>query len=90
MNSSILNSIKKIPEGYSEGIYNDRKYGITKTIFNNGNSFKVYGEELGGSDFISLNYYITKTKEVIKPCEMPEQKVVHFLKNVIIESSANQ
>lgn len=90
MNSSVLNSIEKIPEGYSEGIYTDRKYGITKTIFNNGNSFKVYGEELGGNDFISLNYYITKEKNLIKPCEMPEQKVVHFLENVIIDSTLNQ
>ncbi len=90
MKNSILNSIEKIPEGYSEGIYMNRKYGITKTIFNTGNSFKIYGAALGSTNFISLNYYITKTKELIKPCEMPEQKVVHFLKNVIIESTANQ
>ena len=64
MNNSILKSIEKIPEGYSEGIYNNRKYGITKTIFNNGNSFKIYGEELSGNDFISLNYYIIKEKDL--------------------------
>jgi len=85
MEHSLLNIIKKLPEGYSEGSYNSKKYGITKTIFNNGNSFKVYGEELGGTDFISLNYYITKRKDLIKPCEMPEQKVVHFLENVTIK-----
>ncbi len=82
----ILAHIKKIPEGYSEGIYNDRKYGISKTIFNKGDSFKIYSEELGGNDFISLNYYITKEKNFMKPCEMPEQKVKHFLENVIINS----
>jgi hypothetical protein len=76
--------IDKIKEGYSEGVYNDRKYGITKTIFNNGNSIKVYAEELGGNDFISLNYYITKSKNLLKPCEIPEQKVIHFLKNVVL------
>lgn len=82
----ILYHIEKIPEGYSEGIYNDRKYGISKTIFNNGDSFKIYGEELGGNDFISLNYYTTKEKDFIKPCEMPEQKVKHFLENVVINN----
>lgn len=81
----MLKFINRIPIGYSEGIYSDKKYSLTKTVFNNGKSFKVYGKELGGTDFVSLNYYITKDKDLIKPCEMPEQKVVHFLKNVIIQ-----
>ncbi|MCB0463711.1 MAG: peptide methionine sulfoxide reductase [Flavobacteriaceae bacterium] len=78
------NYLKKIPEGYSEGIYNKNKYGITKTIFNNGRSIKLYAEELGGTDFISLNYYITKTKDLLKPCEMPEAKVIDFVKSVVL------
>lgn len=88
MPNSILNNIEKIPEGHSKGTYKDSTYGITKTIFNNGNSFKIYGEELGGNNFISLNYYSTKEKDVIKPCEMPEQKVVHFLENVVIDGKS--
>ncbi len=84
MNNVVLNSLKSIQEGYSEGIYNDTKYGITKTTFNSGKSIKLYAEELGGNDFVSLNYYITKTKELLKPCEMPEQKVIDFLKNVTL------
>ncbi len=80
----MLEYINKISEGYSEGIYFEKKYGITKTKFNDGKSFKIYGEELGGTDFISLNYYLTSTKNLLKPCEMPKQKVIHFLKNVIL------
>jgi len=78
----LLNLIKKIPTGYSEGIYQGKKYGISKQVFNKGKSYKIYGEELGGNDFISLNYYITSKKEWLKPCEMPEQKVVDFLRKV--------
>ena len=85
----MLDHIKKIPEGYSQGIYKDRKYGITKTIFNDGDSVKIYGEELGGTNIISLNYYITKQQELIKPCEMTEQKVRHFLENITISSGIN-
>lgn len=81
----LLNFIEKIPEGYSEGIYLSTKYGITKAIFNNHKSFKVYAEELKGTNFISLNYYITSNKTLLKPCEMPKQKVIHFLKNVHIK-----
>lgn len=80
----MLEIIKSIPEGYSEGKYQNKKYGITKTTFNNGNSFKVYAKELQGNDFISLNFYITKNSRYLNPCEMPEQKVVDFLKEVSI------
>ena len=74
----ILNNIK---EGYSDGYYNSKRYGMTKATFNNGKSIKFYAKELGGNDFISLNYYITSTREFLKPCEMTTHKVVHFLQN---------
>ena len=80
----MLQLIQKIPEGYSEGIYNAKKYGITRETFNYGKSSKIYGKELQGNDFISLNYYITQHKEHLKPCEMPEQKVIHFLEHIQI------
>ena len=72
----------ELPIGYSEGDYQGRRYGITKSAFNNGKSFKVYAEELGGKDFISLNLYLTNEGAVLKPCEMPEQKVKSFLNEV--------
>jgi hypothetical protein len=78
----LLDFIHKLPVGYSEVLYAGRKYGLTRTDFNNGMSIKVYAEELGGTNFISLNYYITSSKELLKPCEMPEEKVIHFLKNL--------
>lgn len=74
--------MKNIQEGYSERLYQNKKYGISKSTFNNGKSIKLYGEELGGKNFISLNYYITNDKEILKPCEMQEAKVVDFLKQV--------
>ena len=77
----ILERIKQLSLGYSEVIYMNKKYGVTKSEFNHGDSFKIYAEELGGNDFISLNYYITSNKDLLKPCEMPEQKVIHFLNN---------
>ncbi|MEL4307004.1 peptide methionine sulfoxide reductase [Joostella sp. CR20] len=77
----ILERIQNLPVGYSEVMYQQKKYGVTRTDFNNGKSIKVYAEELGGNDFISLNFYSTQTAESLKPCEMPEAKVIHFLMN---------
>ncbi len=75
----LLKQIRKLPLGYSEVIYLNRKYGVTRNDFNNGNSHKIFAQELGGKDFISLNYYTTRTSQSLKPCEMPEQKVIDFL-----------
>ncbi len=78
---TILSKIKELPLGYSEVFYEHAKYGVTKSEFNQGKSYKVYAEELGGNNFISLNYYCTSQHEILKPCEMPKQKVIHFLEN---------
>lgn len=77
----IQDKIKSIPPGYSEVIYQGRKYGLSRTDFNDGRSLKVYAEELGGKDFISFNYYLTSTDHHLKPCEMPAEKVIDFLMN---------
>lgn len=82
MSGSILEHMRQIPLGYSRGIYETKTYGISKAVYNGGNSFKIFAEELGGKNFYSLNYYITKNAELLKPCEMSEQRVIHFLKNV--------
>lgn len=79
---SLHEIIIKIPLGYSEVYYNNRKYGLTRTDFNDGKSIKVFAAELGGTDFISFNYYLTTQKEYLKPCEMPEQKVIDFLRQI--------
>lgn len=75
----LLDAINRIPDGYSEVLYQKKKYSVTKDIYNNGKSFKIYAKELQGNDFISLNYYITSTSELLKPCEMSDQKVISFL-----------
>ncbi|MEM9260261.1 MAG: hypothetical protein AAGA62_11485, partial [Bacteroidota bacterium] len=52
--------LSALPAGYSEGTYEGRRYGISLSLFNEGRSLKLFAEELGGNDFISLNYYQTK------------------------------
>lgn len=80
----LLEKIKALPLGYSEALYKDKKYGVTLTEFNKGKSIKLYAKELGGNDFISLNYYITNQNELLKLCEMPKQKVIQFLNQMTL------
>ncbi|MCK8479379.1 peptide methionine sulfoxide reductase [Psychroserpens algicola] len=78
---SVLRRIQALPERYSEVIFQNTKYGVTRTNFNEGKSIKIYAEALSGNNVISFNYYITSNKQVLKPCEMPEEKVIQFLNN---------
>ncbi|MEM9526464.1 MAG: peptide methionine sulfoxide reductase [Bacteroidota bacterium] len=77
--------LHSLPTGYTEGTYERRRYGISLTLFNEGRSLKLFAEELGGNDFISLNYYQTSKGEQLKPCELPVEKVMRFLEGVKLE-----
>ncbi|WP_209402221.1 peptide methionine sulfoxide reductase [Pseudozobellia sp. WGM2] len=77
--SKLRERIQKLPIGYSVVFFKSKKYGVSRSDFNNGRSVKLFAEELGDNDFISLNYYITDQADCLKPCEMPKQKVIDFL-----------
>lgn len=81
---SIFEKIQQLPDGYSEVMYEGKKYGLSRTTSNAGKSIKVFADQLGGKDFISFNYYITKGNHHMKPCEMPEKKVLDFLAQCVI------
>ena len=80
MVSSAAAGLARFPEGYCVAVYRGVTYGVTKTTSLGGRSSKLYGEELGGTDFVSLNWYLTSRGEALKPCEMPAAKVLDFLR----------
>ena len=84
---NIAQLIDRVPEGTTTGEFRGARWNITRTSHNDGRSCKIYAEELGGNDFISLNFYRTENADLLKPCEMPEQKVVEFLSEVELEFS---
>ena len=71
--------------GYGATAYG-RRYRVTKSIYATGRSQKLAAEELGGNDYVSLNLYRLATGEaLLKPCEMPADKVRDFVLNVIAD-----
>ena len=75
--------LARLPEGYSEGMFNGHRYRLEKTTFNGGRSVKFYARALDGTDFVSLNLYLLARGESVKPCEMPLAKVQDFLARVV-------
>ena len=69
-----------IPAGYLQGHYQGRRYGVRKQLSADGRRGNLVAEELGGNDYISLNFYrLSDGRPKLKPCEMPEDKVIAFV-----------
>ncbi len=79
----ITQLVDKVPIGYSEVLYKGARYSLTRQTFNQGKSDKIFAKQLAGNDFISLNFYRLKHSVQLKPCEMPSEKVIHFLSHYI-------
>ena len=69
------------PQGWFTASYDGRRYGVTNTAHADGRSLKLYAEELGGPDFVSLNLYLPpEGAPMLRPCEMPVEKVMAFIR----------
>lgn len=80
-----LKALAAIPLGTSRGRFDSKSYAISKVNYAGGKSIKLVAEELGGSDYISLNLYQPASGPLLKPCEMPAEKVTAFVTGVVIE-----
>ena len=66
-------------DGAYDVLFDEERYLFRKETHLKGKLIKVYAEELGGRDFISLNYYPQTADGLLKPCEMPDEKVIDFI-----------
>lgn len=71
--------IKALDDGSYDVMFNNKRYLLSKTTHLNEKLIKLYAKELGGKDFISLNYYPQINGGLLKPCEMPKKKVKDFI-----------
>lgn len=72
-----------LPFGGYGGSFEGRRYRIAKSRYAAARSQKLEAEELGGSDYISLNLYrLEGGAALLKPCEMSVEKVRAFVLGV--------
>ena len=77
--------LQDIEDGSYDVFYEDKRYLLSKQTQLKGKLIKLYAKELGDNDFISLNYYTEIGDGLLKPCEMPETKVIDFVLNMTRE-----
>ena len=83
---AFLTAFDAMPTGGYGGTFQGKRYRITKTVMATGRSQKLEAEELGGNDYVSFNLYrLAGGTALLKPCEMPEDKVVDFVLGVVFD-----
>ncbi|WP_226689297.1 hypothetical protein [Ruegeria arenilitoris] len=82
--TGFLNAFFALPEGTFTGYANGRHYVVSRSVFGAGRFLKLVAHQLGGPDYISMNLYLTRQSgALLRPCEMPADKVVSFVTALI-------
>ena len=71
--------ILNLEDGSYNVYYDKKRYLLSKETQLKGKLIKLYAKELGDNDFISLNYYPHIGTGLLRPCEMPDKKVIDFV-----------
>lgn len=83
--ADVADLLAAIPLGTSRGTAQGRAYVTVRETFNSGRSTKLVAEELGGPDYISMNFYALTKGPQLYPCEMPAEKVIAFLRSYVAQ-----
>lgn len=72
--------VERVPEGWTRATYEGRTYGLSRTTRIGGRVITITAEDLGGTDLVSANVYRTSAADHLRACEMPDAKVLAFLR----------
>ena len=74
-------ALAALPSGYSEGVYQGRRYGVSVRRSDDGRRNSLFARELAGADIVSFNMYrLGSGNTSLKPCEMSTEKVIDFVR----------
>lgn len=83
---AFIEAFDALPAGGYGATYQGKRYRLIKSVLVSGRSQKLEAEELGGPDYISFNLYrLASGEALLKPCEMPADKVIDFVMNVAVD-----
>ena len=73
-------ALARLPDGYVDGNFGGRAWGVTVKRSQDLKRTSLNGEELGGTDIVSFNLYrLIGPGPMLKPCEMSSAKVIDFV-----------
>jgi len=72
--------LERVPVGWTRVTFEGRPYGLSRVDRVGARVVTVTAEELGGPDFLSANIYRTTAADLLRSCEIPDAKVLAFLR----------
>ena len=79
-NAAFEAALERLPSGYSEGVFDGCRYGVTVKRSDDGRRNSLFARDLAATDIVSFNLYRLESGEtLLKPCEMSSEKVVRFV-----------
>jgi len=85
-NKNFRKQLLLLPNNSYYVMYKNKKYLLTKQTLLEGKLIKVYAKCLSMCDIVSGNYYPNIKEGLLKPCEMSDEKVIHFIINLEVLS----
>lgn len=73
--------IEAIPEGWSRAEIDGRSWAITRITRAHGKVISVDAERLGHTEQLGANVWMTSEGAVLRPCEVPSETVMRFLRS---------
>ncbi|MFI2364100.1 hypothetical protein [Promicromonospora sp. NPDC019610] len=73
--------IGAIPEGWSRARVAGETWGVTRTTRAGGKVVSLEAERLGSAEGLGANIWFTADGAVLKPCEVPAERVMQFLRS---------
>lgn len=80
--------VSAIPEGWSRIDIDGAAWGITRTTRAGGKVISVEAERLGAGEGFGGNIWLTTKGPVLKPCEVPAERVLRVLEGARAALSA--
>ena len=72
--------IASIPDGWSRVHIGDQSWAVTRRSRADGKVISLEAEQLGASESIGANIWLTSRGVILKPCEVPAETVMRFLR----------
>ncbi|TDD53488.1 peptide methionine sulfoxide reductase [Nonomuraea terrae] len=72
--------VRTIPEGWSRAEIAGQAWGVTRTTHAGGKVISLNAERLSDTEQLGANVWITSEGLVLRPCEVPAEKVMRFLR----------
>jgi peptide-methionine (S)-S-oxide reductase len=74
--------LARVPVGWTRFEIAGRPWAVSRVPRGDGRTVTLEAEQLGGADAFGANVWLTSSGPVLRPCEVPAEKVLDLLRSL--------